>query len=64
MIDSTMLFFAVIFGGFLGYGLWSGEMPMQFANPTRAKQPALYWFAAAIHGCAITLCLVLAFHLI
>ncbi|MDB5575120.1 MAG: hypothetical protein JWR80_296 [Bradyrhizobium sp.] len=46
---------ALGFGGALGWGLYSGSMPMKFADASRAQRPILFWFMAAIYACFVAM---------
>lgn len=44
------LVLALGFGGALGWGLYSGSMPMKFGDANRTQRPMLFWFVAAIYA--------------
>ncbi len=55
------LLLALLFSGLLGWGLYSGNMPMKTVECRQAEKPILFWCIATIYTGFIALLLAIAF---
>jgi hypothetical protein len=60
-IRVTLLVFALVFVGILGWGVKTGRMPDKGGDIDRTRQPIMFWIGGAMFAFYTIICLYVAF---